>query len=174
MDDILKMKIVRDFNKIHYNSNSLWVMSQINKIKSKYNPTYLNLIELIKNDWLQKVMIPTKKFSISDLNNIDIDFLNDISFYRNIRIVDSPLFYHLYLENTGPNTSEVKTRALSVQDVRNIDTKELIRKHPFDLFYIYTISRTSARWNQLKDDKGLLRYERKLKLEHLKNINLMY
>jgi len=167
MDDILKMKIIRDFDKLHYKPTTLFNMSQLNKIRSTFNPNYLILLELIKTDWLQKVIIPTKKFKISDLNTIDIDFLYDISLCHNIKITNSPLFHHLYFED-----NELKNRTLTVQDLRGIDTKHFIKSHPFDLFYIYTITRSNARWKQLKDDKGLLRYERKLKLEQLKKVEI--
>lgn len=172
MNDILNIKIVRDFNKIYYQSNPLSKVSILTQIKSTFNPTYLNLLELIRNEWLQKVMIPTKKFSISDLKNIDIDFLYNLSFYDNIKVAETPLFYHLYLENTGPNTSEIKTKIATVEEIRHIDTENFIKSHPYDTFYIYIIKRTHARWKQLKDDKGIKRYERKLKLEQLKKVEI--
>lgn len=164
-DDILKIKIIRDIEKINQPVNhSLWALSQVNKIKASFNSRYLNLLELVKNEFFRKAVIPTRKITITDLNNMNIDFFCELS-YPNVRVTNSPYFQHFYVENNN-----LLTKSCIVVELRNLDTKEYIRKHPYDLFFIYQIDRNNARWKQFKDDKGLMRYDRKLKLEHLKEL----
>ena len=165
MNDILKMKIARDFNKIFYNKSlSLLKQSQVNKLRSSYTPNYLNLLGLIRNAWLQQV-IRTKKFGISDLTKINADFLEDVSKLNNIEVVDSPMFQRMYIEN-----QDIKTTTCSVSQVRALDTIQHIRNnHNNYIFHIYQIDEYSARWYR-REDKNWLRKNRREKLENLQNL----
>lgn len=166
MNDILKMKIVRDFNKIFYNKSlSLLKQSQINKLRSSYTSNYLNLLGLIRNTWFQQVIIPTKKFGISDLTKINAGFLEDVSKLNNIEVVDSPMFQRMYVEN---NT--IKTITCSVSQVRVLDTIQYIKNNRNNyIFHIYQIDEFNARWYR-REDKNWLRKNRRDKLENLQNL----
>jgi len=177
VDDILKIKIVRDIDKISQSiGSSFYLSTKVNNLKASFPKKYLNLLELVKNHYLNNVAHQTlfskaikssKKFNISDLNKLDIDFLEEISQFSNINIVNSPLFYEFTIQN-----SELVSRTSTVDQIVRIDTKEYIRKNQNDLFYIYIIDRVSAIWKQRKNSKELVRFNRKLKLENLKKIEI--
>lgn len=166
MNDILKIKIIKDLNKINKSiGSSLFQQSEINKIKAKFPKKYLNLLELIKNNILKNRMtnISTiSKFSISDLNKIDVDFLEEISQFNNISVVYSPMFYEFVVQN-----EELISKISTVVQVLYIDTKEHIRRHQNDLFYIYDIDLDNARWKQSRQNKALMRLNRKEKLKKI-------
>jgi hypothetical protein len=167
-EEWLKIKIVRDFNIINkpqktgfFNVN----VYQKNKLFG-YSPNYLNLLELIKNTWLiqqiQQFQIATKKLHISDLDKMDIDFLEEISKLDNIEIVNSPYFQYMYIENNS-----VFTKSCFVDDIMT-DTIKYIKEHSNNYtFHIYQINPDYARWYR-REDKNRLKRNRRKKLEKLK------
>jgi len=130
-DDILKIKVVRDFNKINYTTNIL------NKhiFKNSYSKEYNNLLELIKNAWFRYVIIPTSKFNFSDLSNIDLDFLIEVAKLKNIEVVSTPRFEQLSIQN-----SQLFTSSKQVGEIRGINTLKYIKSQSHHTFHIYKVS----------------------------------
>lgn len=169
MNDILKIKIIKDLNKISKPiGSSLYQQTEINKIKTSFPKKYLNLLELIKNHILKNRMTNISaitKFSISDLNKIDVDFLEEISKFNNINVVESPMFYEFIIQN-----NQLISNIATVGQVMYIDTKEYIKEHQNDLFYIYNIDLDNARWKQSRQNKALIKWNRKEKLKKIELI----
>ena len=166
IEDWKKIKIVRDFNKIHYAIKDRFINDVIKrqKIKKQYSSRYLNLLELIKNKWLYNNLgVTTKKFNISDLNNIDFEFFEEICKFDNIIIVN-PKFVTYYYKKDHPNIPLY--RSTQVSDIIT-NTIEHIKTNPHDMFYIYSIEKYYGRFYQCKDEDVV----KKNRKEKLKKIN---
>jgi hypothetical protein len=164
MNNWLKIKVCRDFNKfIAQSKNNLSLLNNKAK-KIIYSPNYLILLELVKNAYIANVIIPSKKLTITDLNNMNFDFFVEVSKFNNVTIVNAPMFEYYYIENNN-----IFSNSLSVSSLENIDTLEYIKTHPGYMFHIYQISSNKARWHQ-REDKNLLKRNRKEKLKKLNEI----
>ena len=76
-------------------------------------------------------------------------------------MVQEPISDQLYVEK-----NQVKSIFIHVSEIY-LNTLEHIMKNQNDMFYIYEISPTHARWYQMKDN--LIIKNRKAKLEKLNN-----
>ena len=95
---------------------------------------------------------------------MDFDFFVEVSKFNNVTIVNTPMFEYYYIENNN-----ILSKSLSVGNLR-VDTLEYIKTHPGYMFHIYQISYNMARWYQ-REDKNLLKRNRKEKLKKLKKLN---
>jgi hypothetical protein len=165
MNEWLKIKVCRDFNKINkQTSNSLFMINHLNNIKKSFSPNYRILLEMVTNVYLYNNTNNAKKLTITDLNNMDFDIIVEVSKFNNVQIVNSPMFTYFHIENNN-----IFSNSLSVSSLENIDTLEYIKTHPGYMFHIYQISSNKARWHQ-REDKNLLKRNRKEKLKKLNEI----
>lgn len=169
----LKTKILRDFNKINKPQKANILASQQHIIgidNINFSRQYLNLLELIKNTWFQQVQIPTKKLCKSDLDNIDIKFLEEVSQLDNVEVVNSPLFTYIRVENGSILSSQH-----IVTDIPT-DTLKFIKEHWNYTFHIYLINPNYARWYMRKatdqEYRERLKKSREKKLDNLKKIEI--
>jgi len=96
------------------------------------------------------------KISISDLNKIDLDFLEKIAHLKNIEIVESPVFI-------------IDDKLISINKqvaTLRIDTLNHLSINSSHLFYIYQIDKFYARWYE-DEDKNYLKKIRKEKLQKI-------
>lgn len=160
-NDILKIKIIRDFNKIKKSIKS----TTLYKNNITYPQKYIKLLDLIRNTWLIQYSskipyLSPENITISDLNSIDLNLFENIINLYNTKIVDSPLVKIFYIEN-----NEIKTLTKCVGDF-NGDVIYHIKHNEKYIFYIYQISNTYCRWYR-HEDKDYLKNLRKQKLEKL-------
>lgn len=155
-DILLKLKIVRDLKKIReFKFNSYF--------KLEKNIFYINLLYLIENNWNNYGYFKTIK--LSDLNKIDLKFLEKIAMLPNIVITRLPVFNHFYIEN-----SEIKSKIINVNEIKKNSTYDYILDRQYKyMFYIYSITENEARLYEY-EDLNLLRKNRKEKLNKLKKL----
>ena len=169
MNDILKIKIVRDFNKIRKNVKNAVSTNgianstlNINKLKSKYPEKYIKLLDLIETTWYQENY--AFQLKISDINKMDLDLFEKVINLNNVKIVKSPLFTIYYIEN-----NELKTYTKNVGSFK-INSYNFIIEHQNHIFHIYTIEENYVRWYQEECNIEYLKKLRKEKLEKLNSI----
>jgi len=159
LKDILKIKIVRDFNKIQ----------KVNKLKSNYREKYIKLLDLIETTWYYHQFgnnIRTGKLSISDLYTMDITLFENVVKLNNVKIVKSPIFTIDNIEN-----NQITTISKIVGDFNISNSLNFIRNHRNHIFYIYLIQKNYVRWYQ-EESKNYLKKHRKEKLENLEIMNI--
>jgi hypothetical protein len=165
MNDILKMKIVRDINRI-FNTPSPNSLSKYPRFMSEYNYSqkYINLLTLINNTAWSNVVYSLKinKMLYSELDNMDLDFIEEIVNKKNIRIVETPKFVITNIDKTG----KIITNFFSVSNYVYLPTLEYLKNNSNYIFYIYVMDRYKARWFMYEDEKFLIRI-RKAKIEKL-------
>lgn len=164
-----KIKILRDFNKINKQQKLLGYQNQ-QVIKNQYSTKYWNFLELIRNHWLSSIVdLTTNKITLSDLNNIDLDLLEEVSKLDNINIASMPILIIPYIENDF-----LKTKTVQVSNIR-ADTLDYLKRNQNFIFYIYQIDKGSARWYKYEDRnwlKKITKERRKKKLQTLKKIEI--
>lgn len=194
MNEWLKIKIVRDFNKINKNGTNVAGSSGIsitnvmagisstsgssgsnlssqNNIRSAYPTKYLKLIDLVRNTWYNQCLssnsnFPTGKITIKALNSINIDLLVDITNQFNTKIESSPQFIYTYIEN-----NKIFSKSCVVSESRYIDPLKHIKENPNYMFHVYLIFDNGGRWYK-REDKELLKNSRKEKLQELEKIEI--
>jgi hypothetical protein len=127
----LKIKIIRDINKLSKYSRSLSLTdrNELLKIESKFTREYLSLIKIIRNTWYSQNLfftnrIPTRSINFSDLNNFNIDLFQKIVKLKNVTIIETPK-YELYYIDTD---SQLKTKVISVCDIEVTPTLDYLKK----------------------------------------------
>jgi hypothetical protein len=154
----LKIKIVRDIKKITISGNN-----KHQQIKN-FSPSYLNLLSLIRNKWFyNNDGIPNRKISTKDLDKMNLKFLEEISKFENVTVVNSHIFEISIIEENN-----LFTRACVVGDIV-CDTLEHIKYNQNYMFYIYQIDERYARWYR-RYEKNLIKNRRKKKLNKIEQL----
>jgi len=163
MSELLKVKLIEDLEKYNHSRH----LGNIFNEKLNFSTEYVNILKLIRNTIHNNNIKNNvdQELSILDLNNINIDFISEISKSHNINIVDCPVFLAGKLVDNKYNIFQ-----LSVQPYENINTLDIIKSHKYHTFYIYIIDEFSTRWNMYADEKCVKRQERK---EKIKKLNLI-
>jgi hypothetical protein len=163
-EELLKIKIVRDFKK--FNKPNLNIPQKKSIFKSQ---KYLNLLTLIRNTWYYTVPFPhTNKLVISNLDNIYINLLYEVSKLDNIEVIEIPRASYMYIEN-----NQLLTKTFTVGDFRG-DTLQFIKDNKnIYIFYIYQIGQNNARWYMREDKDRLKTIRQKERKEKLKKIEIL-
>ena len=106
--------------------------------------------------------LPDRVIKVKDLDNINIDLLEKVANFKNVNIVNLPVFYSYYIDNDNI----VRTKTMSVSTLRYNSTLEYLKNNQNKLFYIYEIDETLTRWCE-DDDKKYLQKVRKEKLKKI-------
>ncbi len=147
-DEILKLKILRDFKKFKKNKN-------------KYPIKYLKLLELIDNIWFSSIIYTSNftqafsqnKLHLSDLNKMDLKLLKEICYLDNIIIIKQPRFNIYYIEKYNLLSKNMQT--VDWYPPSSSEIIEYINNNKNYIYYIYIIKNNLIRFYKHKNDRWL-------------------
>lgn len=92
--------------------------------------------------------------------------MNEIKKFKNVKIVNTPLFHHYYyIEN-----DKILSKTCSVSNIFLPSTIDHIKKNQNIIFHVYEISETRAKWYE-EYNRDYVRELRKEKIEKINTTN---
>lgn len=166
INNIKLIKFIRDI-KIIYDKKYFYNSNKVQYDRICKNKEYINLLSLIIN---QHLLYSLKynyfsKLSIKSIKNINLNLYENICKYKNIIIVNQPMF--IIAENVD---NLVTTKNISVDNYKiksELDVIDIIKNNQTKLIYLFLIDNYVLRCKIVNNNK-YLSFIRKEKLEKLK------